>query len=636
MARPRQWILVLLFMLTPTVAWGDVCSVEDVCNAGFLESGECDIINVVQLAEGCVLDLTTGEDPLDLNINAWASLQVMGGGVTIRAHDLYISTAGTLIGAVPGAGINIELSGRMVHHGTIDFSHPDGGGDFWVSAEGEMTVSGNLLADTSSADSTAGTIDLTAGSHIWIKSEISAKSTAIESDGDESGSDGEGSGAGGTVLIHARGGATTINIYSTIDVSGPQGGGTIMLSGAPLITVGPNPEDGWTVPDLILDGRSGGALWVTDTTNAQFNTNISADGDPSDAGNGGAIVFARVGTVEASGQISANAAPHGGNGGTLWMDTTKTVTIDSEVSLNGGGLHGSAGVVDIVSLETVTINGNISLLSRGAPGSVSIVSVDDLDSDGKINVHKQGTEGSGGSVLMASLGGTLEISEDLDVRGVVAPSDLSALVDLYACDITTTAGTKIDATGYEGTVHMTGIDTLTLNGDILAGSSISLRSRPGALTLTGTNAPEPEVTEDDGLQTCTCSAGTAPEDCRNPLDVDGDDFVTHLLRGLDCNDHDASINPAAVEVADGIDNNCDGQIDEGYDPGDTGDTGDTGVGDTGTPAVDDSGEPDHKPDPIPGASTGDEPKGCGCTAVPSPGGLAFLLALLPAAVRRRG
>ena len=42
------------------------------------------------------------------------------------------------------------------------------------------------------------------------------------------------------------------------------------------------------------------------------------------------------------------------------------------------------------------------------------------------------------------------------------------------------------------------------------------------------------------------------------LDSDGDGF----LSTDDCNDLDASINPAAEELCDSLDNNCDGQIDE--------------------------------------------------------------------------
>jgi uncharacterized protein (TIGR02145 family) len=48
---------------------------------------------------------------------------------------------------------------------------------------------------------------------------------------------------------------------------------------------------------------------------------------------------------------------------------------------------------------------------------------------------------------------------------------------------------------------------------------------------------------------------------QNLNDVDGDGF--NELEG-DCNDSDSSINPNAYEIRDGIDNNCDGEIDEGY------------------------------------------------------------------------
>jgi len=43
-----------------------------------------------------------------------------------------------------------------------------------------------------------------------------------------------------------------------------------------------------------------------------------------------------------------------------------------------------------------------------------------------------------------------------------------------------------------------------------------------------------------------------------PQDADGDGF----LGDEDCNDGDASVGPGAIEVCDGIDNNCDGRVDE--------------------------------------------------------------------------
>ena len=61
-----------------------------------------------------------------------------------------------------------------------------------------------------------------------------------------------------------------------------------------------------------------------------------------------------------------------------------------------------------------------------------------------------------------------------------------------------------------------------------------------------------EVEDKDGLTLATDTAALS-------TDGDGDGFPADV----DCNDGDASVGPGAVEVCDGIDNNCDGQVDEG-------------------------------------------------------------------------
>ncbi|GMU25760.1 hypothetical protein KJZ71_04690 [Patescibacteria group bacterium] len=52
-------------------------------------------------------------------------------------------------------------------------------------------------------------------------------------------------------------------------------------------------------------------------------------------------------------------------------------------------------------------------------------------------------------------------------------------------------------------------------------------------------------------------------DCIHPDDCDGDHYAGPQANGPDCNDADATVHPGANEVCDGKDNNCNGQIDEG-------------------------------------------------------------------------
>jgi len=98
-----------------------------------------------------------------------------------------------------------------------------------------------------------------------------------------------------------------------------------------------------------------------------------------------------------------------------------------------------------------------------------------------------------------------------------------------------------------------------------------------------------------------------------------------VLNSQDCNDSEPAINPAAKEICDGIDNNCNLKTDEGCDedtglPGDTGDTGDTGSEDTGTPP-DDTGMADTGDT---GCPHSDVPDGEGNAGNPNPGSPASL------------
>ncbi|MCB9279877.1 MAG: T9SS type A sorting domain-containing protein [Lewinellaceae bacterium] len=66
-----------------------------------------------------------------------------------------------------------------------------------------------------------------------------------------------------------------------------------------------------------------------------------------------------------------------------------------------------------------------------------------------------------------------------------------------------------------------------------------------------------EDQDDDGY-----TSGVIAASCARPTGFKTADELVNTT-DLDCNDADPAINPAATEICDGIDNNCDGQIDEG-------------------------------------------------------------------------
>jgi uncharacterized protein (TIGR03382 family) len=104
----------------------------------------------------------------------------------------------------------------------------------------------------------------------------------------------------------------------------------------------------------------------------------------------------------------------------------------------------------------------------------------------------------------------------------------------------------------------------------------------------------------------------------------------------DCDDADPARAPGLVDTpADGVDQDCDGEDATAPDT----DTPDTDTPDTDVPDGDGAGEggvvDDSGAQGVPGGEGGGKPGGCGCGGGAPVGGLAGLVGLWAAALRRR-
>ena len=100
---------------------------------------------------------------------------------------------------------------------------------------------------------------------------------------------------------------------------------------------------------------------------------------------------------------------------------------------------------------------------------------------------------------------------------------------------------------------------------------------------------------DEGLPTTTWYSDGDADGYGNPTGptlIQCNQPTGSVSNNTDCNDANAAINPGATEVCDGVDNNCNGQVDEGlptttWYPDDDGD----GYGDPAGPILDQCGQP---------------------------------------------
>ena len=296
----------------------------------------------------------------------------VGGTIVVQAEggSLDVGELGIYLDA-PGKGGFGNSQGGAGIGGSAIISASAGGS---VASLGDVELFGTALGGNAGSEGTAGGatggtagLDASAGT---ITAAGSALLDASSQGGSAQGSN--GAATGGTAFVRASNGAT-INIEGFINIYGFAVGGGDFFSSAPE---GADATGGTALIEVV----NGGSITLGDTY------------------------------LDASGYAGSGAAPGDGTGGLAAIRGQGNVTIlgDTEVYAEGygGGFGSSIGgtgrggqaIIEAGAGSTFTFDGDVDLFARGQGGD-----------------SEDGGNGFGGIARFSSLGGDIQVADDLHV-----------------------------------------------------------------------------------------------------------------------------------------------------------------------------------------------------------------------------
>lgn len=399
--------------------------------------------------------------------------------IDLGARDLILRSGSALTvtplpngeqGAVPGISMTIRAANVTLEGGT---ALKGVGADIVVDVTGGINVlKSNSPARIDVSGVIPGTIELEADGDILVQGVLDAGAGAVESDG-------------GVITLLAA----NASVPGSIDVHGGKDatGGVIAIDVA-------------------------GAITVAGTVDAT-------------GGDGGDVDCNAEAFLRTTGKFDLKATQGAGFGGNLTLTTVEGVielggTVDLKGEAGGDG-GGDGGELDVISGDSIALTGIIDIRGAspdGSGGTAAFTADVDILQATTILAQGQGQESAGGTIEY-----TAERKITLGpVNAFGGGQGFGGSVFVLAwCEIELPQGSNINTTAIGGENRFDTGGSLTLAGNVTAGSLNRIYHRTGAaVTVTGNVNPAAEIAVDDNLVPC---GGLPTPGCGNDTIDTGED-----------------------------------------------------------------------------------------------------------------